>query len=126
MLPASVFALSAVTSGANLFNSLKYQVAFAEITFKEPHIDLLDEPSNHLDWDAVEALIQGLVLFQGGNLMVSHDEHLISGRVHELWVVSQGKEMPFHGNFRDHKKILQFSLNQASLVLVISQEWFNN
>ncbi|KAI6683555.1 hypothetical protein NL676_029468 [Syzygium grande] len=30
---------------------------------------LLDEPSNHLDFDAVEALIQGLVLFQGGILM---------------------------------------------------------
>ncbi|XP_048137023.1 ATP-binding cassette sub-family F member 3-like [Rhodamnia argentea] len=32
--------------------------------------------SNHLDLDAVEALIQGLVFFQGGILMVSHDEHL--------------------------------------------------
>ncbi|XP_059318651.1 uncharacterized protein LOC132069262 [Lycium ferocissimum] len=45
-------------------------VAFAKITFKKPHILLLDEPSDHLDLDAVEALIQGLVLFQGGVLMV--------------------------------------------------------
>ncbi|XP_056175029.1 uncharacterized protein LOC115667865 isoform X2 [Syzygium oleosum] len=30
----------------------------------------------------------------------------------ELWVVSQGKVVPFHGNFQDHKKILQSSLNQ--------------
>uniref|UniRef100_A0A2P2LQS3 Uncharacterized protein MANES_02G005700 n=1 Tax=Rhizophora mucronata TaxID=61149 RepID=A0A2P2LQS3_RHIMU len=48
----------------------KSRVAFAKITFKKPHIILLDEPSNHLDLDAVEALIQGLVLFQGGILMV--------------------------------------------------------
>ncbi|QCD79542.1 ABC transporter F family member 3 [Vigna unguiculata] len=85
----------------------KSRVAFAKITFKKPHIILLDEPSNHLDLDAVEALIQGLVLFQGGILMVSHDEHLISGSVEELWVVSEGRVAPFHGTFQDYKKILQ-------------------
>ncbi|CAN6578856.1 unnamed protein product [Malus baccata var. baccata] len=87
----------------------KSRVAFAKITFKKPHIILLDEPSNHLDLDAVEALIQGLVLFQGGILMVSHDEHLISGSVDELWVVSEGRIQPFHGSFEDYKKILQSS-----------------
>ncbi|KAK9161064.1 hypothetical protein Syun_007405 [Stephania yunnanensis] len=85
----------------------KSRVAFAKITFKKPHIILLDEPSNHLDLDAVEALIQGLVLFQGGVLMVSHDEHLISGSVGELWVVSDSKVTPFQGNFLDYKKILK-------------------
>ncbi|KAK4489224.1 hypothetical protein RD792_005019 [Penstemon davidsonii] len=85
----------------------KSRVAFAKITFKRPHILLLDEPSNHLDLDAVEALIQGLVLFQGGVLMVSHDEHLISGSVEELWAVSDGKVTPFEGTFQDYKKMLQ-------------------
>lgn len=85
----------------------KSRVAFAKITFNKPHILLLDEPSNHLDLDAVEALIQGLVLFQGGVLMVSHDEHLISGSVDELWVVSQGRATPFNGTFQDYKKTLK-------------------
>lgn len=87
----------------------KSRVAFSKITFKKPHILLLDEPSNHLDLDAVEALIQGLVLFQGGVLMVSHDEHLISGSVDQLWVVSEGRVSPFNGTFQDYKKILQAS-----------------
>ncbi|KAG0453055.1 hypothetical protein HPP92_025719 [Vanilla planifolia] len=87
----------------------KSRVAFAKITFKKPHIILLDEPSNHLDLDAVEALIQGLVLYQGGVLMVSHDEHLISGSVGELWVVSEGKVSPFAGTFQDYKKMLKSS-----------------
>lgn len=85
----------------------KSRVAFAKITFNKPHILLLDEPSNHLDLDAVEALIQGLVLFQGGVLMVSHDEHLISGSVDELWVISEGKATPFHGTFNEYKKSLK-------------------
>ncbi|KAL5739363.1 hypothetical protein ACOSP7_028265 [Xanthoceras sorbifolium] len=60
-----------------------------------------------MDLDAVEALIQELVLFQGGILMVSHDEHLISGSVEELWAVSEGWVTPFHGTFQDYKKMLQ-------------------
>ncbi len=36
----------------------KSRVALAKVTFQKPHILLLDEPSNHLDIDAVEALIQ--------------------------------------------------------------------
>ena len=36
----------------------KSRVAFAKVTYQRPHILLLDEPSNHLDIDAVEALIQ--------------------------------------------------------------------
>jgi ATPase subunit of ABC transporter with duplicated ATPase domains len=41
-----------------------------QLTFTKPHILLLDEPSNHLDIDAVDALIEGLALFKGGVLMV--------------------------------------------------------
>lgn len=85
----------------------KSRVAFAKITFSKPHILLLDEPSNHLDLDAVEALIQGLALFQGGVLMVSHDEHLISGCVDELWVVNNGSAAPFQGSFKEYKKTLK-------------------
>jgi ATP-binding cassette subfamily F protein 3 len=44
--------------------------ACLQLTFTKPHILLLDEPSNHLDIDAVDALIQGLAMFKGGVLMV--------------------------------------------------------
>ncbi|CAM6120278.1 unnamed protein product [Calypogeia fissa] len=54
----------------------KSSVAFAKITWHKPHILLLDEPSNHLDLDAVEALIGGLAMFQGGVLIVSLQSYL--------------------------------------------------
>jgi hypothetical protein len=44
----------------------KSRVAFAKLTFTKPHILLLDEPSNHLDIDAVDALIEGLATFKVG------------------------------------------------------------
>jgi ATP-binding cassette subfamily F protein 3 len=42
-------------------------------------------------------------------VQVSHDEHLISGSVDELWVVSGGKATPFLGSFAEYKKTLRAS-----------------
>lgn len=33
-------------------------MALSKVTWTKPHLLLLDEPSNHLDLDAVEALVQ--------------------------------------------------------------------
>ncbi len=55
----------------------KSRVSIATMLFSKPHIVLLDEPSNFLDIDAVDALIEGIKEFAGGVVMVSHDEHLI-------------------------------------------------
>ncbi|KAL4853778.1 ABC transporter F family member 3 [Chlorella vulgaris] len=85
----------------------KSRVAMARVTFTKPHLLLLDEPSNHLDMDAVAALVEGLALFQGGVLMVSHDQHLIESTVDELWAVENGTVKVFHGTFEDYKRRLK-------------------
>lgn len=45
--------------------------------------------------------LQGLATFQGGVLMVSHDQHLIQSTVDELWHVSDSTVTPFHGTFNE-------------------------
>ena len=52
--------------------------ACAQVMWQKPHLLLLDEPTNHLDLDAVEALIHALLSFEGGVLVISHDEHLVT------------------------------------------------
>ncbi|GAB4813067.1 hypothetical protein N2152v2_000113 [Parachlorella kessleri] len=85
----------------------KSRVALSKVTWSKPHLLLLDEPSNHLDLDAVEALVQGLALFKGGVLMVSHDQHLIESTVDELWAVEGGRIAVFQGTFEDYKRRLK-------------------
>jgi ATP-binding cassette subfamily F protein 3 len=82
----------------------KSRVAFAELTFLKPHLLLLDEPTNHLDIDTVDALIQALNSYQGGVLMVSHDEHLIESCCDELWVCSGGEINKSNVTFAEYKK----------------------
>ncbi|CAG9460948.1 unnamed protein product [Pedinophyceae sp. YPF-701] len=88
----------------------KSRVAFARITWSKPHVLLLDEPSNHLDIEAVDALISALYAYSGAVIMVSHDQHLIEATVDEMWIVDDGRVTPFHGTFDEYKKSLRAKL----------------
>jgi len=87
----------------------KSRVVLSQIAYTRPHILLLDEPSNHLDIDTVDALCQALNQFEGGILLVTHDERLISLVCDEIWYFDgeddQPKEVkPFDGDWNDYKR----------------------
>ena len=104
----------AVQTIFTLSGGQKSRVALAKITWGQPHILMLDEPSNHLDIESVDALIQGLSMFKGGVLLVSHDEHLITQAVDDIWFVSDsGAVLPFKGTFREYKQTLIRQASQA-------------
>ncbi|EEH11762.1 ABC transporter family protein (macronuclear) [Tetrahymena thermophila SB210] len=84
----------------------KSRVAFALAVYNNPHILILDEPTNHLDIDAVNALIIALNNFQGGVLIVSHDQHLISTVCDQIWYVKHSRLKRFNGDFEDYRTAL--------------------
>ncbi|KAL9649419.1 hypothetical protein ABK040_014329 [Willaertia magna] len=94
----------ALQSIYTLSGGQKSRVVFSELTFRRPHLLLLDEPSNHLDIDTVDALIEALNSYNGGILMVSHDEYLITSVCDELWVCSGKSIKKYNGDFYDYKK----------------------
>jgi len=98
----------------NLSGGQKSRLAFAELAWSAPHIMLLDEPTNHLDLETIEGLAMALNKFEGGVVLVSHDDRLVSMVADELWVVMPGpnKEIPgsvtvFEGSFEEYKKMLR-------------------
>ena len=50
----------------------------------------LAEPTNHLDLETTEALINAIKDFPGGVLLVSHDQHLLTQVCKHLYVVDKG------------------------------------
>lgn len=84
----------------------KSRVAFALAMWKNPHILVLDEPTNHLDIDAVNALIIALNNYQGGVIIVSHDQHLISTVCDEIWYLKDTRLKKFNGDFEDYRRQL--------------------
>jgi len=82
----------------------KSRVAFAKITHDRPHILICDEPSNHLDLETNAALAIAINTFDGGVLLVSHDQFLIETCAEEFWVMQEGKLFQFKGTFAEYKK----------------------
>lgn len=57
----------------------RFRVALARLLLADPPPELLvlDEPTNNLDLDSVQALVDGLTAYHGALLIVSHDEELL-------------------------------------------------
>jgi len=94
----------------SLSGGQKSRVAFAHIGMRNPHIIILDEPTNHLDIETVDVLSQALNDFEGGIILVSHNERLISLVCDEIWVVANGAVTPSRGDFDAYKKKLLTAL----------------
>ncbi|KAF3761437.1 P-loop containing nucleoside triphosphate hydrolase protein [Cryphonectria parasitica EP155] len=82
----------------------KSRVAFACLALTNPQILVLDEPSNHLDIEAMDALSDALREFEGGVLMVSHDVTMLQTVCTSLWVCENGTVEKFDGTVADYKK----------------------
>eukprot|EP01098_Paradermamoeba_levis_P007558 TRINITY_DN3126_c0_g2_i4.p1 TRINITY_DN3126_c0_g2~~TRINITY_DN3126_c0_g2_i4.p1 ORF type:complete len:581 (-),score=240.04 TRINITY_DN3126_c0_g2_i4:79-1821(-) len=84
----------------------KSRVSFAEIAWNDPHILLLDEPSNHLDMETVDCLAKSLKEYKGGIVLISHSTRLLSRVCDQIWVVKDGYVKPFNGSFDEYKQDL--------------------
>lgn len=94
----------------------KSRVAFACLSLTNPHILVLDEPSNHLDIEAMDALSLALRNFQGGVLMVSHDVTMLQTVCNSLWVCDEGTVEKFPGDVKAYKKRITAQANEAGVV----------
>ena len=94
----------------------KSRVAFACLSLTNPHILVLDEPSNHLDIEAMDALSEALQQFGGGVLMVSHDVTMLQNVCSSLWVCDNGTVTKFPGDVNAYKKKILAQANEAGVV----------
>ena len=90
----------------DLSGGQKARVVFVELSLQEPHILLLDEPTNNLDIETIDALIDAINEFNGGIVVVTHDQRLIENCDCSLWVVEKQKVTPWEAGFEDYKETL--------------------
>ncbi|RNA39507.1 ATP-binding cassette sub-family F member 1 [Brachionus plicatilis] len=93
----------------NLSGGQKARVALSDLVSKAPDIIVLDEPTNNLDIESIDALAEAMNSFEGGVVIVSHDERLIRETDCQLYVIENQKVAAFNGDFDDYRaELLNF------------------
>lgn len=78
----------------------KHRMMLSKIMMEKGNFLLLDEPSNHLDLEAIIALGEGLFEFTGGVLCVSHDRELLDAFANRIIEITEdGSIIDFKGGY---------------------------
>jgi len=68
----------------------KVKVVLGAAMWLNPHILVLDEPTNYLDRDSLGALATAIREFNGGVIMISHHREFTDALAGETWLVNDG------------------------------------
>ncbi len=89
----------------------RVKVAFAKLFVSDCNTLILDEPTNFLDIDAVEALEQLLIDYEGTVLLISHDRTFIRNIAERIFAIENKKLRSFDGSYEQFKS---YSPNPAA------------
>jgi len=99
----------------DLSGGQKARVVFADLSLREPDILILDEPTNNLDLESIDALAESINDFTGGVVIVSHDSRLITETNCQLWIVEDQSIEQIDGDFMDYKQEVLESLGEEMI-----------
>jgi len=77
----------------------KSRLILAKLLIDPPNFLLLDEPTTHLDVDAVDALAAALAQYEGTIIFISHDIYFVRSVANVVYDVQAGKVRKISGNF---------------------------
>mmetsp|Transcript_13471 Transcript_13471/g.22491 ORF Transcript_13471/g.22491 Transcript_13471/m.22491 type:complete len:662 (+) Transcript_13471:694-2679(+) len=103
-------ALSKIRS---LSGGQKARLALSLTTWERPHVLVLDEPTNHLDMQSLDALAHALHSYQGGLILVSHNQHFLRQVCREMWLVRNGSVEVWRSSLRLHDEAADGGSNSS-------------
>jgi len=89
---------------ASLSHGQKVKVVICASCWQNPHIIILDEPTNYLDRDGLGALVRGLETYQGGVAIISHNTEFTDSVCTQKWIMEKS-ELTGAGHLREEGEI---------------------
>jgi ATPase subunit of ABC transporter with duplicated ATPase domains len=68
----------------------KSKLTLGAAFWTKPHVVALDEPTNYIDMETLDALAKALQRFKGGMVVISHSSEFVDRVCSELWLVEGG------------------------------------
>merc|ERR1711972_1292385 len=78
------------TQISQLSGGMKVKVVLAASMWQNPHVLILDEPTNYLDREGLGALVLAIKDYKGGVLIISHNKEFCDGVATEKWIMKGG------------------------------------
>merc|ERR1719282_1862169 len=78
------------TQISQLSGGMKVKVVLAAAMWQNPHVLILDEPTNYLDRDGLGALVLAIKDYKGGVLIISHNKEFCENVATEKWIMKGG------------------------------------
>eukprot|EP00419_Tripos_fusus_P054059 CAMPEP_0172807520 /NCGR_PEP_ID=MMETSP1075-20121228/7058_1 /TAXON_ID=2916 /ORGANISM="Ceratium fusus, Strain PA161109" /LENGTH=867 /DNA_ID=CAMNT_0013646519 /DNA_START=75 /DNA_END=2678 /DNA_ORIENTATION=- len=99
---------------AALSGGLRSRLAMIAVSVMKPHVLFMDEPTNNLDAGGVNALSDAVQSFEGGVVIVSHDNYFVSQVANEVWSLDGRQVKPFECGFEEYLAMLLCRINPGS------------
>merc|ERR1719160_1397854 len=78
------------TQIGQLSGGMKVKVVLAATMWQNPHVLILDEPTNYLDREGLGALVLACKDYKGGVLIISHNREFCDSVATEKWIMKGG------------------------------------
>ncbi|AIJ07073.1 MULTISPECIES: ABC-F family ATPase [Edwardsiella] len=80
----------------------KGRLLFGKLMMRRPNVLVMDEPTNHMDMESIEALNIALELYQGTLIFVSHDREFVSSLATRIVEITPQKVVDFGGGYEEY------------------------
>jgi ATPase subunit of ABC transporter with duplicated ATPase domains len=81
----------------------KGRMLYGKLLLQKPNVMIMDEPTNHMDMESIEALNMALEKYKGTLIFVSHDRQFVSSlATHVLELDGKGGYDYYTGNYEDY------------------------
>ena len=81
------------------------RASLAKALLAEPHLLILDEPTNYLDFDGLSWLEGFLRRTSHAFVVVSHDRYFLDQVTTEIWEINHGKLTAYKGNYSKYRHL---------------------
>merc|ERR1711959_352947 len=96
---------------SSLSHGQKVKVVICASCWQNPHVVILDEPTNYLDRDGLGALVLGLEAYQGGVVIISHNTEFTDSVCKQKWIMQKNPSTGA-GNLTEEGEVLDDKIEE--------------
>lgn len=88
----------------NLSGGEKTKLALAKVWALQPDLVVLDEPTNHMDYEGIKYLISEIGNYPGAVIIISHDRYFLDQTVSKIAELEKGTIQIYPGNYSFYRE----------------------